>query len=303
MLRQASETRVYLGNIPRDVDRRDIENFFYGYGDIAEIKLMCGFAFVEFKNARDAKDAVQDLDGKKMLGERINIEFARGGRNRREDFRNRDPGIRNYPRPRRTGYRIIVENLSQNVSWQDLKDFMRTAGEVTYADCSRDGSGKGIVEFETEEDLRTALRKLDGAEFKGSEVILREDMDPSRPRSRSPRRNRSPPRYRDYNKGYDRYDRRSPRYHRDDRDNNYYRRDDYPNRRGYRDERPFRGGSPYERSPVCDRSRERSIERFRERSQTRSLARSPMTRSPKDFSQREGSARSPIDDSMRDQEY
>lgn len=285
MLRPASETRVYLGNLPRNIERRDIEKFFYGYGDIAEVKLMSGFAFVEFKDPRDAKDAVQDLDGKKMLGERINIEFARGGRDRRDDFRSRDPDARSYPRPRRTGYRVIVENLSQNVSWQDLKDFMRTAGEVTYADCNRDGSGKGIVEFESEDDVKSAIRKLDGVEFKGSEVMLREDLDASRLRSRSPRRNRSPPRHRAYDRGYDRYDRRSPRYRRDDRDN-YYRRDDYSNRRGFREDRYLRGVSPYNRSRAGDRSRERS--------QTRSPV-----RSPRDFSPREDSVRSPMDHTMR----
>ncbi|KAG5519445.1 hypothetical protein PMAC_002072 [Pneumocystis sp. 'macacae'] len=364
MSRPVSETRVYLGSLPRNiVERRDIEKFFYGYGDIEEIKLMSGFAFVEFKDPRDAKDAVQDLgriikivfygsevliDGKKILGDRINIEFARGERDRRNDFRNRDPDVR-YPRPRRTGYRVIVENLSQNVSWQvsqfclfyfcripfgpnvsspganiygsegalgykpglfedgsfflpicfwDLKDFMRTAGEVTYADCSRDGSGKGIVEFETEEDVRAAVRKLDGVDFKGSEVILHEDLDLSRPRSRSPRRNRSLPRYRNYDKGYDRYDRHSPRYRRDDRDP-YYRRDEYSGRRGFRDDRYSRGISPYNRSPLRDRSRERSPGRSRERSQTRSPVRSPV-RSPRNFSPRDGSVRSPIDHSIRE---
>lgn len=225
-----------------------------------------------------------------MLGERINIEFARGGRDRRDDYRGRDMEVR-YPRPRRTSYRVIVENLSQNVSWQDLKDFMRTAGEVTYADCSRDGSGKGIVEFETEEDLRAAIRKLDGVEFKGSEVVLREDLDVSRPRSRSPRRNRSP-RYRtydrgydrSYDRGYDRYDRRSPRYRRDDRDN-YYRRDDYSSRRAFKDDRYSTAGS-YDRTPLRDRSQTRSP-----------------VRSSKDFSPREESSRIPAEDSVREREY
>ena len=34
-----------------------------------------------------------------------------------------------YGPPIRTDYRIIVENLSSSVSWQDLKDFMRQAGK------------------------------------------------------------------------------------------------------------------------------------------------------------------------------
>ena len=48
----------------------------------------------------------------------------------------REPGGRGRPAwwdkygpPIRTDYRIIVENLSSSVSWQDLKDFMRQAGK------------------------------------------------------------------------------------------------------------------------------------------------------------------------------
>ncbi|KAG4300986.1 hypothetical protein PCK1_002685 [Pneumocystis canis] len=162
---------------------------------------------------------------------------------------------------------------------------MRTAGEVTYADCSRDGSCRGIVEFESEDDVKAAIRKLDGVEFKGSEVILREDLDTSRLRSRSPRRNRSPPRHRAYDRGYDRYDRRSPRCRRED---SYYRRESYSSRRGFADDRYSRGASPYT-------SRSRVGERSRERSPTRSPVRSPRG----DFSPREGSVRSPMDHTMR----
>ena len=36
-----------------------------------------GFAFVEFDDHRDADDAVYDLNGKDLMGERVHVEFAR----------------------------------------------------------------------------------------------------------------------------------------------------------------------------------------------------------------------------------
>ena len=55
----------------------ELERFFKGYGNIAECKMMRGFAFVEFEDPRDAKDAQTDLDGKSFLGNNLRIEFAR----------------------------------------------------------------------------------------------------------------------------------------------------------------------------------------------------------------------------------
>ena len=68
-------------------------------------------------------------DGKALLGERISVEYSRSGRDRdrrddydrrggyddRRPYERREP---RFPRPRRTGFRAIVENLSPSVSWQ-----------------------------------------------------------------------------------------------------------------------------------------------------------------------------------------
>uniref|UniRef100_A0A146MF38 Serine-arginine protein 55 n=2 Tax=Lygus hesperus TaxID=30085 RepID=A0A146MF38_LYGHE len=210
-------SRVYVGGLPYGCRERDLERFFKGYGRTRDILLKNGYGFIEFDDYRDADDAVYELNGKELLGERVSVERARGTprgsdvwrgrvhqpppppRNRRP--RNREPDYRNdrYGPPTRTDYRLIVENLSSRVSWQDLKDYMRQAGEVTYADAHKDRRNEGVVEFASSSDMKNALEKLDDTELNGRRIRLVEDRrrsrrsrsSSSRSRSRSRRRSRS----------------------------------------------------------------------------------------------------------------
>ena len=93
---------------------------------------------------------------------------------------------RGNPPGRKTGYRRLVENLSSRTSWQDLKEYMRQAGEITYTNTHHIRSGEGIVEFGSESDMENALNKLDGTELDGRKIKLTEENKhfPSRSSSR-----------------------------------------------------------------------------------------------------------------------
>ncbi|PIO54266.1 hypothetical protein TELCIR_24375, partial [Teladorsagia circumcincta] len=43
--------------------------FFQGYGKITDIAMKRGFAFIEFESKRDAEDAVDELNGRSILGD------------------------------------------------------------------------------------------------------------------------------------------------------------------------------------------------------------------------------------------
>ncbi|VDO93443.1 unnamed protein product [Soboliphyme baturini] len=198
-------TRVYIGRLSQDANENDLSRFFKGYGRIEEVTVKNGFGFVEFFDHRDADDAVHELNGKELLGGRVIVELARRRSERRylPPPRNggygyersmprygrgmmRPPFRRPLPRPpRRTSYRVAVENLSSSVSWRDLKDFMSDAGEVAFTDVFPQRN-EGIVEFETESGMRDAIETLSGKELNGRIIRLVEE----RPRSRgnSPRR-------------------------------------------------------------------------------------------------------------------
>ncbi len=81
-------SRVYIGRLPQRASERDVERFFKGYGRIRDVVVKNGYGFVEFDSYRDADDAVYDLNGRDMQGERVLVEHAhpppgsRGGRRR-----------------------------------------------------------------------------------------------------------------------------------------------------------------------------------------------------------------------------
>nr|GMD80508.1 serine/arginine-rich splicing factor SR34A isoform X1 [Ipomoea batatas] len=108
---------------------------------------------------------------------------------------------------------VIVRGLPDSASWQDLKDHMRKAGDVCFAEVTNDSEGTfGLVDYTNYEDMKYAIRKLDDSEFKNpwtrTYIRVREykrgsSRSRSRSRSRSPRRKRS--------KSADRSRSRSPR--------------------------------------------------------------------------------------------
>lgn len=138
-----------------------------------------------FWNSRDADDAVKARDGYDYDGYRLRVEFPRGGgpgsyRGSRNDGGGGGSGRGGRdgaggrggrgPPTKRSQYRVMVTGLPPSGSWQDLKDHMREAGDVCFADTYKDGTG--VVEFLRHEDMKYAIKKLDDSRFRSHEVSL-----------------------------------------------------------------------------------------------------------------------------------
>lgn len=208
--------RLYIGHVNADARRNEVEDFFSNNGaaKIVDCRVMGaqGYAFVEFDNLRDAEDAVRDLNGREFLGERITVEYARAPRQQSQYSDYRQPERPRFT-PRSNGYRISIIGFGEGTSWQDLKDFARAAGNVTYADVSRDRPDEGVIEYSDPRDIDEAFKRLDGTDLNGGRVKLVDDKGAG-----TARRDDRP-----------RYD--------DRRDRDYDRRDRYDDRRDYRDDR------------------------------------------------------------------
>lgn len=169
--------KLFVGNLPKDIRTREVEDIFYKFGRIRSIDIRgystgSPYAFIEFSHSRDARDAITSRDGYDFDGYRLKVEYQKGSRRYRDRYDDRydryDDRRRGQP-PRRTNYRVRITNLPPSGSWQDVKDHVRKVGEVAYANVFNDGTG--VIEFFREEDMQRVVRELDGSRFKSHEVL------------------------------------------------------------------------------------------------------------------------------------
>ncbi|EJD02199.1 RNA-binding domain-containing protein [Fomitiporia mediterranea MF3/22] len=256
--------RLYLGKLPPDTRTDEVTKYFDGFGPLVDVRVMTGFGFVEFESSRDAEDALRDIRGKPFLGSNIVVEFAKENRGRRNDYEDRSFA----PRRRPAGIRISVDNISKDTSWQDLKDFGREAGSVSFADIDREVPGRGILEYASRDDAEQAVKELDGKELRGQPVHVTMDEDRGGPDNFRRDDGYRGDRYRDRGDRYDRNDRFSARPPRRGRSGSPPPRRDEgarspPPRRDYDDRKNGRD-EPYERRRD-DRRRDDRESRFEDR--------------------------------------
>ncbi|KAK9841456.1 hypothetical protein WJX74_006119 [Apatococcus lobatus] len=200
----------FVGNLPGDIREREVEDIFHKYGRIRSIDLKTpprppAFCFLEFEDPRDAQEAVRGRDGYDYDGYRLRVELSHGARGGAPAA---PPTFRG--KGSRSRYRAVIKGLPISASWQDLKDHFRKVVKPSFTNVVRDRGGVlGIVEFDNQDDLDRAIRKLDDTEFRNpfdrAYIRIRDDSD-DRGRSRS--RSATPPRR---ERSYTRSRSRSPR--------------------------------------------------------------------------------------------
>jgi arginine/serine-rich splicing factor 4/5/6 len=235
--RQKSTSNVFVGGVAPRTTERTLDEFFSKYGKIDRIVMKNGFSFVEYENQEDALEAVKNLNGIEIDGNKIRVDSSRrGGGDRPSRDGPQDSSKRISPP---TQYRVLIEGLAPGTAWQDIKDNLRKVGDVVYVDVyNQTDAPFAVAEFRTEEELKKAIQTIDNTEIAGRVVTLKEDPEKDRPRLYYQKKDResSRPSYRqddyrrdEYRGGRDRDDYRRDDYRRDD----YRGRDDYPRREEY----------------------------------------------------------------------
>lgn len=76
--------RLYVGNLPKDVERQELQDFFQDAGEMLSVKVITdrktgkcrGFGFVTVKNDEQADSIIEAYNGKEFKDSEIKIEKA-----------------------------------------------------------------------------------------------------------------------------------------------------------------------------------------------------------------------------------
>jgi len=175
--------RIYVGNLSWEATWQNLKDHMKPSGEVLRADVLTGqdgrskgCGIVEFSTVEGARRALSTMSDTELLDRKIFV---------RED--REATGGAPLPHPSGGGAtasqsrRVYVGNLSWEASWQDLKDHMRAAGEVLFAEVMMgpDGRSKGcgIVEYATAVQARDAISRLTDTEIGARKIFVREDRE------------------------------------------------------------------------------------------------------------------------------
>ncbi|CAM9409257.1 unnamed protein product [Choristocarpus tenellus] len=175
----SNNCKVFCGNLAFEVQWQDLKDHMRQAGNVIHADVFVsadgrskGCGVVEYSRPFEARAAISQLCDTELLGRPILVREDHGEGDRRGGGMNGGSA----------GARVYVGNISWDVAWQDLKDYMRQAGNVKYVDLFQEpntGRSKGcaLVEYERADEAHIAIRELNDTELMGRLIFVREDRE------------------------------------------------------------------------------------------------------------------------------
>ena len=93
---------IYVGNLSRQTTEDDLRQAFEVFGQVQSVNIIKdrfsgesrGFGFVEIPSKQEAQKAIEEMNGKELMGRAVNVNEARPRTNRRDSRGGRGVGGR-----------------------------------------------------------------------------------------------------------------------------------------------------------------------------------------------------------------
>lgn len=180
-------TKVYVGNIPFDIDSEGLAKMFEESGIVEMVEVIYdrstgrsrGFAFVTMSTVEEAEAAIKKFDGFEIGGRSLKVNFPQVPRvpdgvprSPNGGMPARSPSFGGYVD---SPYKVYVGNLAWSVTSEALKEAFNTKGNVLGAKVIQDretgrSRGFGFVSYSSEAEVEAALSEMNGLEVEGRSI-------------------------------------------------------------------------------------------------------------------------------------
>ncbi|XP_048863313.1 nucleolysin TIAR isoform X1 [Brienomyrus brachyistius] len=158
---------LYVGNLSRDVTEVLILQLFTQIGPCKSCKMITEhtsndpYCFVEFYEHRDAAAALAAMNGRKILGKEVKVNWATTPSSQKKDTSNH--------------FHVFVGDLSPEITTEDIKAAFAPFGKISDARVVKDmttgkSKGYGFVSFYNKLDAENAIVHMGGQWLGGRQI-------------------------------------------------------------------------------------------------------------------------------------
>nr|KAF6320637.1 poly(A) binding protein cytoplasmic 3 [Pipistrellus kuhlii] len=164
-------TNVYVKNFGEGTDDQCLLRVFSKFGPITSAKVMTdesgrskGFGFIRFERHADAKRAIEELNGKELLGKKMYVSRAQKKKEREAELKQQLEEMKQSRAPRCHGIRLYVKNMAEGIDDERFRKMFARFGTITSAKVleGEHRKGCGFVCFSAPEEARKAVAEMNG---------------------------------------------------------------------------------------------------------------------------------------------
>ncbi|GLJ18803.1 hypothetical protein SUGI_0335730 [Cryptomeria japonica] len=167
-------SNVFVKNLSETTTDEDLQNVFSNFGTITSAVVMRdvdgkskGFGFVNFENADDAANAVDNLNGKTFNDDREwYVGRAQKKAEREAELKTKFEQERKAKMEKFQGANLYLKNLDDSIDDEKLRELFSEFGTITSCKVMRDPQGQsrgsGFVAFSSPEEAMRAVAEMSG---------------------------------------------------------------------------------------------------------------------------------------------
>ena len=180
MKNKDTKNNLYVKNIPKGKDPRELYEYFLKFGDVFSLKVnenekgeFTGTAFLTYYKEQDAKKCIEETNNKKIWDSDIEVNYQKNTHDKGYSHNN------NYHNNYNNNYynkslKINISNLPENYTDKEVTKLCEEFGKFEICDIRKNKYGKfAIVKFSKEAEMKSAIEKLNNKSIEKNKLLVK----------------------------------------------------------------------------------------------------------------------------------